>query len=154
MGPFRTTWQLRCPACDWRGRCGLDELLRRLRDLGMLRREAHPSTDTILELIQIRSADLTCDNCQRHGLSLEELDDDFDDWDAGRLCEICQQPLAPERLQLFPDARRCATCSTDVDTDEPDFCPRCGACLSLKTSRGNGVARYQMRCPDCGWQGR
>jgi hypothetical protein len=146
--------RLRCPACDWQRQCGLDELLRRLRSLGMLRREARPSAEMILELIETRRADLTCDQCHRPGLQLEECDDPSDDWGMGRLCEICGQPLAPERLQLFPDVQRCATCSNESDRDDSEFCPRCGGRLTLKAIGGSGISRYRASCRDCGWRGR
>ena len=102
--------RLRCPACGWQRPCGVEEMLRRLRTLGMLRREAQPHPTLILELLQSQSSSLTCDECQEVGLLLEDADDDFDDSGAGRLCEMCGRPLAAERLQLYPDARRCAAC--------------------------------------------
>jgi hypothetical protein len=130
-------------------------MLRRLRTLGMLRREAQPHPALILELLQSQSSSLTCDECQEVGLLLEDADDDFDDSGAGRLCEMCGRPLAAERLQLYPDTRRCAACEQiDKHSAGTEFCPRCGGQLVAKPGRGSGVARYRLTCRDCGYQGR
>ena len=155
MGARAELRRLRCPACGWQRLCGVEEMLRRLRALGMLRREAQPTPAMVLTLLQHQLPCLSCDRCQRNGLLLEEVDDDFDDWGTGRLCETCGKPLAAERLRLYPDARRCAACEQiDLHAAGTDFCPRCGGRLLAKPGRGSGVARYKLTCRDCGYQGR
>lgn len=33
-----------------------------------------------------------------------------------------------------------------VEPTEPEFCPKCGALLELRVSRGAGVTRYKQFC--------
>ncbi len=121
----------------------------------MLRREAQPTEAVIRELALSQLPKMPCDRCHGHSLILEEVPDDFDDWGTGRLCDLCGQPLAPERLELYPQARRCSACEqVEVDLAESQYCPRCGGPLTVKSGRGRGLARYRLTCRDCGYQGR
>ncbi len=148
---------LECPQCGWRTLCGHEELARRLRNLGLLRRAPHPPADLVEELVKANIGRLPCDNCHATGLALAEADDaslrgfsDSDDWQQAVLCEICRQPVPPERLDIFPTARRCVACQDAADRGaEPlalEYCPKCGALLEMRVSQGGGVTRYKQFC--------
>ncbi len=159
---------LDCDNCNWRTVCGEDELARRLRTLGLLRRSPHPPTELVSELLRVNAHRLACDTCHSVGLAIVEADDggplvmnssseDTDgDWQQARLCQICREPIDPDRLEIFPDAKRCATCQNASDqgaeADLPEFCPKCGALLEMRVSRGGGITRYKQFCtgqPPC-----
>ena len=152
MGSRDDLRRLRCPACGWQKLCGPEDMLARLRALGMLRREAQPPLAMVLELLQAQLSRLRCDACSAAGLVCLDVADDFDDWGTGRLCASCGRPLPAERLELLPDAQRCAACEqTHQVTADAEFCPRCGGQLQVKSGRGPGVARYRLVCGDCGY---
>lgn len=149
---------LECMRCGWRRSCGAEELARRLRSLGLLRRASHPPDEIVSELLAANLARLKCDACGAAGLVIgnEEACDTRDDWQQAVLCQVCNQPIPPERLDVFPAAVRCVTCQTASDRGvpqtEPEFCPKCGALLELRVSRGGGVTRYKQFCtgnPPC-----
>lgn len=128
-------------------------MLQRLRDVGMLRRQAEPDWPMIIELVSNQADTLKCGNCGHTGLILEEARDDFDDAFVGtRLCEVCKQPIPPERLEVFPDSTRCAACQNKSTAEDADYCPQCGTPMTIQTSKGQGIARYVYRCPDCGYR--
>ncbi|QEG34580.1 TraR/DksA C4-type zinc finger protein [Bythopirellula goksoeyrii] len=146
---------LACPDCGWRTVCSHDELARRLRKLGLLRRAPHPPDDLVDELVHTNLARLTCDQCHAAGLAIVEADDvsssaDADDWQQAAICEICRKPVPPERLEIFPSARRCVTCQDAEDRGlEPsavEYCPKCGSLLEMRVSQSGGVTRYKQFC--------
>ena len=163
---------LSCRKCGWRTTCGEDELARRLRTLGLLRRSPHPPTELVSELLRVNAHRLTCDTCHSVGLAIVEADDggpaslyspvilagseNDGDWQQARLCQICREPIDPDRLEIFLDAKRCAKCQNTADqgaeADLPEFCPKCGALLEMRVSRGGGITRYRQFCtgqPSC-----
>jgi len=149
---------LRCGKCGWRTTCGEDELARRLRKLGLLRRATHPPEEMVSELLTTNSSRLTCDACGAVGLLIAPNDENegWDDWRQTVLCQICRQPIPPERLEVFPTSKRCVACQDATDRgqtfEEPEFCPKCGALVELRVSRGGGVTRYKRFCtgePPC-----
>jgi len=149
---------LECPDCLWRTTCGRDELARRLRTLGLLRRAKHPPDDLVSELLASNLQRLTCDHCGSTGLriAVEEQEDAPGEWQAAVVCEVCHQPISPERLVALPTAKRCVACQEVADrgsaTPEPEYCPKCGALLELRVSRTGGVTRYKQFCtgnPPC-----
>ena len=141
--------QLRCPMCEHRKLCGPEEMLQLLRDAGMLRREAKPDWAIILELFSHQSGNLRCRECGHDQLLLEEARDDFEFNDA-RACEVCRQLIPAERLEIFPEVRRCAACQDKPSVSADDFCARCGGIVTVRTSGGAGVSRYVSVCTDCG----
>ncbi len=143
----------RCEACGWQTICGKVEIARRLRVLGLLRRAPHPPEELIRELLAVHTGRLACDPCGHLGLVWAEgdlEDSSNEDWQQAVLCEACRQPIPPERLEIFPNAKRCVECQGISDrgeeVDEPDFCPRCGSLLELRMSRGSGITRYKQFC--------
>jgi hypothetical protein len=101
---------------------------------------------------------MTCPICKEKSLSAtpRAVEDD-EDWQSAVLCEVCRKPIPFERLDAIPAAKRCAQCqerteSGGADESEPDFCPKCGAPVEIRVSRGTGITRYKRVCtafPPC-----
>lgn len=150
--------QLLCPDCQWRTTLGADDIAVRLRLLGHLRRDADPDEGVLEELLATSAQNMTCPTCKRVGLIAQdaEEEEDFDDWQAAKLCEVCRKPIPPERLEVAPHATRCVPCQSQAEAgtlpEEPDFCPKCGSLVELRVSRGSGITRYKLFCtgsPSC-----
>lgn len=154
-------WHLTCKHCDWHTLSTAEEAVQRLRLVGVLRRERDPGRDLLAELLMSTAPHMTCPLCKSRGLTAREADDaagdEEDAWQPAVLCEVCREPIPPERLEALPDARRCMKCQAAVESgaavdDEPEFCPRCGALVELRVSRGAGITRYKRFCtgtPPC-----
>lgn len=154
--------EIRCPNCQWRTVCGSADLAIRLRLIGLLRRDKEPSDEILIELLNDAAPRMTCPTCKQIGLvandAVEENDDwDDDDWQAATLCDLCRQPIPPERQEALPETRRCVACQGKTESgedtvDEPEFCPNCGSLVELRVSRGGGLTRYRRFCtgiPSC-----
>lgn len=151
--------RLSCPACGWATVSGAEDAAARLRLVGVLRREGDPDEVMLAELLPGAAERMTCPGCKRIGLAVSEADEpaDADDWQAARLCEACREPIPPERLEVFPDAKRCVGCQGKSeagvdDADEPEFCPKCGSLVELRVSSARGLTRYRRFCtgsPPC-----
>ena len=153
-------WKLVCHDCESESLCDYEEAVRRLRLVGLLRRESEPDEVALGELLTSAAPRMACPVCKSAGLIASKGDDeDFaeDDWQTAVLCEICRQPVPPERLEVLPGVRRCVACqardeSGTLTDDEPEFCPKCGAIVELRVSRGAGITRYKRFCtglPPC-----
>jgi hypothetical protein len=105
---------------------------------------------------------MTCPLCKEKRLvarpsAESDSDDDADDWQAAVLCEICREPIDPERMEAIPKTKRCAACQGKAESGslsdiEPDYCPNCGAFVEVRVSRGSGITRYKRVCtgdPHC-----
>jgi hypothetical protein len=150
--------ELTCPACSWRTICGEAEIVRRLRQLGLFRRATEPPEEIVREMLRTHGHRLPCDHCGATGLAIRLGADDSDaaEWEQVILCEICRQPIPPQRLEIVPTATRCTACQDAADRGasqvEPEYCPRCGAILELRVSRAGGLTRYKQWCtgnPPC-----
>jgi hypothetical protein len=152
------SYELKCRRCDWRTVCGHDDAVARLRLIGLLRREPEPDESLAAELFVESAPRMTCPVCKEKSLAAspaESLPDD--DWLAAVLCEICLEPIPPERLEALPGAKRCARCQQKAETgelreSEPEYCPQCGALVEIRVSRGTGITRYKRVCtgnPPC-----
>jgi len=124
-----------------------------LRGLGLLRRAPHPPGELVAELLAANVSRLSCDACQALGLALNEPDQDEDDdgdWQQAVVCEVCKKLIPPERVEVFPDAKRCVDCQSVADrgedVEEPEFCPKCGSFVELRVSRATGITRYKRFC--------
>jgi len=147
---------LECERCGWRTVCSSEEIARRLRLLGLLKRATHPPEELVRELLVANILRLACDECQKAGLILSESEDGSDvdindgDWQQAVVCEVCRKPIPPERVEVFPDARRCVGCQDVADRgeepDELEFCEKCGSLVELRVSRGGGITRYKRFC--------
>jgi len=152
------TATLSCLGCGWRTVCGAEQLALRLRRLGLLRRAPHPPDEVVGELLAVHVERLMCDSCGAAGLVVLPRDecDSGDYWQQAVICEVCRQPIPTERLEVVPNSRRCVGCQDLADRgeelDEPEYCPKCGALVELRVSRGGGLTRYKRFCtgdPPC-----
>ncbi len=154
------SYELTCRKCGWRTVCGLDDAVARLRIIGQLRRERKPDKDLVETLFVEAAPTMTCPLCKEKSLFARpshDLDEEAGEWQAAVLCEICRDPIAPERLDAIPGTKRCAMCaakaeSGQLDEIEPDYCPNCGALVEVRVSRGSGITRYKRVCtgePPC-----
>ena len=143
---------LRCSKCGHEEFCRPSQLLQRMQQAGLLRRLANPDPALVQELLPSAFAKFRCEKCDAIGLVGEETVDDEEAWEESRACDKCREPIPRERLDLFPDATRCARCEENAVSDpgeELEYCPRCGSPMQLKLSTRPGVTRYAMACPDC-----
>jgi hypothetical protein len=138
--------------------CGPSDAIARLRLIGLLRRDKEPDEDVVAALLVEAAPRMTCPLCKEKSLSASPNDGDTadDDWQAAVLCEVCREPIDPERLEAIPGTKRCAACQGKSETgqleDEPDYCPNCGAFVEVRVSRGGGITRYKRVCtgePPC-----
>lgn len=152
------SYQLKCRNCGWQTTCGRDDAIARLRIVGMLRREPNPDEDVVAALLVEAAPQMTCPLCKEKRLHATPTDDDTaDDWQAAVLCEICREPIDPERLEAISGTQRCTACQGKSETGqlddlEPDYCPHCGALIEVRVSRGGGITRYKRACtgePPC-----
>jgi hypothetical protein len=153
------SYELTCRNCGWRTVCGTAEAAARLRLIGLLRREPDPEEDVLAALLIESTPRMTCPLCKEKRLVATPSDSSSDDgdWQAAVLCEVCREPIAPERLEAIPGAKRCAACQGKVEAgrlsdDEPQYCPQCGAIVEIRVSRGGGITRYKQFCtgePPC-----
>jgi hypothetical protein len=143
--------ELFCPHCQATENCGPQRMLSKLRSISVLRREADPETDLLIELFRSSADRFACPICKQTGLHVREPPSD--DWDTVQFCESCAERIPTERLEIFPSAKRCAKCEAagkhDANSDR-EFCPKCGEVLNMRLRRGSGIAKYQMTCPRCG----
>ncbi len=146
--------RLHCPDCSFAAECDASEMLRWLQNAGMLRRAKDPDASLIEELFLQTADRFRCPACGRMGLIVEEVKDDWNDeaWGMARTCVRCRKPISRERLEIFPNATLCAACqnASEADEDEtPEYCPRCGSIMTLRTTGAGGVQRYALVCPQC-----
>jgi RNA polymerase-binding transcription factor DksA len=153
--------ELVCGNCGWRTVCGRDNAIGRLRLIGLLRRDPDPDEEVLRELFTESAPRMTCPLCKETRLHAAEHDasaaedDDFG-WQAAVLCEICREPIDPERVEALPSTKRCVRCQgldeAGVSFEEPDYCPRCGSLIEVRASRTSGITRYRRFCtgqPPC-----
>lgn len=149
---------LSCDRCGWRTVSGADDVARRLRAAGFFRRAPHPPEELILEVLAAHGDALNCDRCGAADLRICDgrAEQQADEWEVVRLCELCREPIPPERLEALPHATRCTQCQDAADRGrsmvEPDYCPKCGALVEIRVSRGRGPTRYKQFCtgqPPC-----
>ncbi len=149
---------LACEHCGWRTVCSSEEIACRLRLLGLLKRATHPPEDLVRELLVANLGRLACDQCLVESLVSSETDEseDASDWQQAVVCEVCRKSIPPERVEVFPDARRCVGCQDVADRgeepEELEFCEKCGSLVELRVSRGSGITRYKRFCtgsPSC-----
>lgn len=153
------SFELICPSCHWRTASGRDDAIARLRRIGLLRREPDPEDDYLSTLLIDAAQRMACPACHRPGLRAAKADatEDDGDWQAAVLCELCRQPIPPERIAALPGVKRCAVCQQQAEAgqaaaDDAEFCPQCGALLDVRVSRGTGITRYKRVCtgmPPC-----
>jgi predicted RNA-binding Zn-ribbon protein involved in translation (DUF1610 family) len=129
-------------------------MIHHLRGVGMVRRDVQPEPDLLGELFRASAGRFACSMCGAIGLIVERIDDlDDEAWGMARQCEVCHRPIDRQRLEAVPDAVRCVACQVGAergDAAAEDYCPKCGGLMVVRPTRGAGITRYQLRCPDCG----
>ena len=65
---------------------------------------------------------MTCPLCKEKRLWARPTADEdaADDWQAAVLCEICREPIDPERLDAIPGTKRCAACQGKTEAGQLD----------------------------------
>ena len=151
--PERFLREFCCPACNHSVFQDFAQTVASLRTAGMLRRVEKPDEALVVELLATSAERLRCRECRETGLQVFEACDEFD-WPEAKKCEHCKAEIPAERLEIFPDTKLCVKCQTagdsGVSSDEPEFCPRCGGLMHMRQTGGSGLARYVMKCSDCG----
>jgi RNA polymerase-binding transcription factor DksA len=155
------SFELECRGCGWRTVSGRDDAVSRLRTIGLLRRNPEADDELVSELMLESVSRMACPACKERQLAARVQDaanvaDDLE-WQTAVLCEICREPIALERLEAIPGAKRCAACQGKAETGllaevEPEYCPHCGALVEIRVSRGGGITRYKRVCtgvPPC-----
>lgn len=147
---------LRCPDCSRQSVLGYSNKVAILRSQGKLRREKNPDPELVDALLEAALPGIACRQCGSSGLRIElqEEEESPEFWGERRRCADCQEPIPAERLEIFPDADRCAACQAKAsggDGVEAEFCPRCGDRMVL-VARSAGITRFQNRCPACGYR--
>lgn len=141
--------EIRCAACGWGLVCGAKETAAWLRRRGLLRENSEATPDELEEILRGVAPRQACPQCQAVGLQVLTVNDDVD-WPEARLCEACRQPIAPERLEVFPNATRCTACERAEESGAPpqldEYCPRCGSRMVVRAARSPGLARYELVC--------
>jgi hypothetical protein len=154
MEPNNQLVTLRCAHCNQKSIADRADLSRRLREIGLLKRETDPAWLFLVALLDEAAVKLVCDDCGRPGQIPSVLDVNDDDWGEGRQCAGCSQRIPPERLEVFPEAEFCAACQArdergESPGEEIEYCPRCGDIMQVARTRGAGIARYELRCTTC-----
>ncbi len=150
--------ELICRNCQWRTVCGRDDAIGRLRLIGMLRRDPDRDDELLRVLFVDAALRMTCPICKEKRLHAVDHDprSDDDDWQSAVLCEVCREPIPPERVEALPGVTRCVACQgrseAGITLEEPEYCPNCGSLVELRVSRGSGITRYRRFCtgqPPC-----
>lgn len=145
-----------CPACEHAEETPADALPQRLRGAGLLRRvAAEEARDTpyLLELAKGAKEKVLCPACGRAGYVPKIIPEDESEWGGAKKCQRCGAAIAPERLQVLPDAALCSPCQNAQEqgtAGEEEYCPRCGTPMKVRPKRGRGIAGYELACPGCG----
>jgi len=151
--------ELVCRNCGWRTICGREEAIGRLRLVGVLRRDPDPDEDLLGVLFTESAPRMTCPICKEkrlHAVEHASGDEDDTDWQSAVFCEVCREPIPPERVEALPGVKRCVACQgrneAGIAVEEPEYCPRCGSLVEIRASRGTGITRYRRFCtgqPPC-----
>ena len=132
-------------------------MLRRLHAIGRLRRAQDPDPEVVQELFAASAGRFPCGECGRVGLTIESVEDEFEkDWPEIRTCSSCGAAIPAERVSLFPNVTLCVACQQMSERggegEETEYCPKCGAPVEVRPTRGPGVTRYEMACSQCRWR--
>ena len=103
--------------------------------------------DLVYELLESGLSQFPCPDCEAQAIQLREREEFDDEWPEALLCEVCKAAIPPERLELFPDSKRCAKCQNKGDVGEVEYCPRCGGIMKV-TQKGQ-TSTYLFSCTEC-----
>lgn len=155
------TMKVCCPECRWEQMLDLSLKISLLKAVGFFRRDKSPVPEIVDQLYKEKQTDLFCPQCGELGLRSFEpsrtdqsIEEDDAQWGGSRKCIGCGTKIPSLRLEILPDTQQCTQCAASGRTsmeDEREFCPKCGSQLQLEAIRNRGLARYEMRCKDCGY---
>lgn len=156
MAPRVRTWEVRCRC----GRCDLyppEKIVDYLRKRGKIRVGKTPDPDVMQEVFRTTVEQGPCPGCGGASLRASLSAEAEGEWQQVRVCAGCGKPIPPERLEASPGAVLCVRCQSreeqGLSAETPEFCPRCGAPLTVRVSRSStGGPRYVMTCtayPPC-----
>ena len=145
---------LRCDACGQETVLTRGEMIERLGELKMLRRNVEPEPGLLAELWATGVAKLGCSGCGQVGLSTATIDQEGQTWGEAAPCEGCGKPIPPERLEALPSATLCAACQSldergQLTPADIDYCPHCGCIMEVRSSASGGMTSYVRFCPSC-----
>ncbi len=145
---------LRCTDCGSEQLFQRDQMVEKLGDHNMLRRNAEPESDLLVELWRSAMPNFRCADCGAAALVQVTAELDGADWGEAKMCDGCGEMIAAERLEVFPKSTLCAACQSKDDRGETpaedvDYCPHCGSIREVRTSRRGGLSGYRMYCPAC-----
>ena len=145
-------FQLTCQNCRAQRVLSGVEMHHQLISLGKLRKLATPETEIMLELLRTSPELVNCEDCGSAAVGISHVSDEFDDL-ATRRCDVCNQGINPERLEIFPAAETCTACAAKITSEktEHDYCALCGESMSLVTTNRRGITQYVSRCNGCGY---
>jgi hypothetical protein len=114
------SYELNCRHCGWRTVCGLGDAVARLRIIGQLRRDKDPDQSVVEALLVEAAPRMTCPVCKEKKLWAQpnNVAGDDRDWATAVLCDVCREPIAPERLEAIPNVKRCAICAAKAEQGE------------------------------------
>lgn len=142
-----------CRNCHWRTICGRDDAIARLKIVGLLRRDPDPDEALLRVLFTEAAPRMTCPLCKEkrlHAVDHVPSNDEDSNWQSAVLCEVCRQPIPPERVEALPGVKRCVGCQgrdeAGTANEEPEYCPHCGSIVELRVSGGSGITRYRRFC--------
>ena len=124
-----------------------------LNRVGKLLKQSVPETEVMLELFRTTTETAKCKDCGKGTVSISRMSDEFDDL-ATRRCNVCNQDINPERVEIFPAVETCTACADKITSEksEDDYCARCGERMSLVSTNRRGITQYVSRCNGCGYE--
>ncbi len=144
------TYELRCPHCDHQELLEPYEVMTRLIDAKRLKRSADVDWPIAAELFRDLATGFPCEECDRSGLKFGVAEIDDEEWGMARKCNRCQKIIPAERLEAFPDSTLCVACQQASDngqeSDDREFCPKCGSVMNMRQTTRRGLAQYKMQC--------
>lgn len=155
MNSSNPYYELRCRQCSWTEVCGTEGMVRWLLKVKKIRPGREPDLEILVELFHAVAGQLACPECGATGLTIA-LADDSADWPEDRPCAACGKLISSERLEAIPDATLCAACQNAEEEGRPrvdlEYCPKCGALMTLRPTKTGGLTRYKLVCtanPPC-----
>ena len=147
---------LRCAKCGHTEFFDVPRMLRSLQSAGKLKRSKDPPQAMVVELFHATIGEIRCTDCGGFAYEASPVATWDDDAHSIKRCETCGAAIDPDRLEIFPETTLCTACQRKQEanpsgSEEPEFCPRCGAIMKLRGS-SRGVAKYILSCPDCGYR--
>ena len=168
---------LTCRHCQKRQLFPLEQRIEALRRLGKLGPRSKADVEIVDALFADSLDELSCTQCGKLGMRTQAdtastggageqagggadpdawataIEEDPEAWGESRRCRQCRRTIEAERLDVLPETELCASCAGQPagdESEEPEYCIRCGGVMQMVRRPGSGLAGYVMRCRDCG----